>query len=184
MSTAPPSPAPSPEAPHPALLLAEVVGVLLSAILGRAWLWRWFPGGRAFEAQMRRFGREFAAIMARIAAGLPVAPMRAVPDAVPGAVAPSPVAPSPVAPGADTTCAARRARPSRAVNPCISRAASRCIIATQTPARANVARRLSPMHGAFAESLPFPGAVPAPPTGFIFARGKSRRVEPYPNYYV
>ncbi|MCX7382135.1 MAG: hypothetical protein NT133_12095 [Alphaproteobacteria bacterium] len=178
MSTAPPSPAPCPEAPHPALLLAEVVGVLLSAILGRAWLWRWFPGGRAFEAQMRRFGREFAAIMARIAAGLPVAPMRAVPDAVPGAVAASPVAPD-----ADTTCAARRARPSRAVNPCISRAASRCIIATQTPARANVVRRSSSMHGAFAVSLPFPGAVPAPPTGFIFPRGKSRRVEPHYNCY-
>lgn len=61
--------------------------MLIAALGGGRWcLWRFFPGGRALWAQMQAFSRDFTAVMARIAAGLPEpaalppAPMRAPVD--------------------------------------------------------------------------------------------------------
>ncbi len=71
MSTAPTSPQPRPGEPHPAVRLAEVVCALLAAIAGPSWLWRFLPGGRAFWAQMQQRGHDFAALMHRLAAGIP-----------------------------------------------------------------------------------------------------------------
>lgn len=72
MSTSPPSPQPRPGEPHPAMRLAELVGLILAA-LGGGWfgVWRFLPGGRAMWAQLQALARDFTRIMERIAMGLP-----------------------------------------------------------------------------------------------------------------
>ncbi len=73
MNTNAPSPAPPQAEPHPAVLLGEAVAGLLMALLAPWGLWRWMPGGRALHAMLTQWGRDFAALMARIAKG-PVVP--------------------------------------------------------------------------------------------------------------
>ncbi|MCX7382070.1 MAG: hypothetical protein NT133_11765 [Alphaproteobacteria bacterium] len=77
MNTNAPSTAPSQAEPHPAVLLGEAVAGLLVALLAPWGLWRWLPGGRALHAMLTQWGRDFAAIMARLAAG-PIVPDVAV----------------------------------------------------------------------------------------------------------
>ncbi len=71
------SPAPAQAEPHPAVLLGEAVAGLLVALLAPWGLWRWLPGGRALHAMLTQWGRDFAGLMARLAAG-PVVPEVAV----------------------------------------------------------------------------------------------------------
>ena len=73
MKTNAPSPAPTQAEPHPAVLLGEAVAGLLLALLAPWGLWRFLPGGRALHAMLTQWGRDFAAMMARIAAG-PIEP--------------------------------------------------------------------------------------------------------------
>ncbi|MCX7384918.1 MAG: hypothetical protein NT133_26660 [Alphaproteobacteria bacterium] len=72
-----PSIAPPQAEPHPAVLLGEAVAGLLAVLLAPWGLWRFMPGGRALHAMLTQWARDFAAIMARIAAG-PIAPAEAV----------------------------------------------------------------------------------------------------------
>ncbi len=74
------SPGPTPPDAHPALLLAECVAALLAAVLGPAWLWGLFPGGRAAARRLHAMGEEFVALMRRLAtAPLPALPIGDVP---------------------------------------------------------------------------------------------------------
>lgn len=75
MNTAPHAPVPSLPEQHPAMLLAELVGLILGALGRRLWLWRLFPGGAALWAQLQQLGRDFTAIMQRVAAGVEVQPV-------------------------------------------------------------------------------------------------------------
>ncbi len=81
MNTPPPSPEPTQGEPHPAVRLAEIVGLIVTAICGGRWsLWRLLPGGRAFRAQMQALSRDFTALMHRLAAGLPAPTHKPTPE--------------------------------------------------------------------------------------------------------
>ncbi len=75
-----PATAPTPAEPHPAVLLGEAVARLLAAMLAPWGLWRLLPGGRALHAMLTQFGRDFAALMARLATA-PIAPISPSPRA-------------------------------------------------------------------------------------------------------
>ncbi len=73
-----PHPAPNQAEPHPAVLLGEAVAGLLACLLAPWGLWRLMPGGRALHAMLTQWGRDFAALMQRLAA-LPPTPATPAP---------------------------------------------------------------------------------------------------------
>ncbi len=151
MSIAPHTPAPNQDAAHPALRLAEAIGALLTALIGPSWFWRFLPGGRAFVAQMQRFGAEFAALMARIAAAPPAAEQPIAP-AAPRAAARS-VASRPSQP----TTSPRATHPRATRRP-----------APQSPARAPTPK--PPRAPSRPASVPLPCALPPQITSIFFSR--------------
>jgi hypothetical protein len=89
---------PRPDPPSPAARLAEAITLLVGAILGGPWgLWRFFPAARRLRREMEQFARDFAALMDRLAAGLPELPPQPAAPAAPVA-APAPRAARPRGP--------------------------------------------------------------------------------------
>ncbi len=154
-------PEPTQGEPHPAVRLAELVALIVTALCGGGWsLWRFLPGARAFRAQMQQMSRDFTALMHRLAS-LPPQPLIAQPL----------IQQPPIQQPASQPRATRPTRPDSARRPSRGQRAS----ARKSPApRASKPRAAFPPPPRAQAFTAFPPPAPEPP----WPRGRSAGIPP------